>query len=358
MFTNLTKFLDSFLDMGVPGFDCIVKKDGETIYRHSNGYSDLENKITISGKELYNIYSCSKPITCVATLMLYERGLFKLEDKLSKYMPEFETMTVNTEDGIKEAEIPITIKDLFCMTAGICHLIVPEIEKVKAETNGKCPTREIMKAIAKEPLHFECGSQWEYNLCHDVLAGLVEVVSGMKFEDFVKKNIFEPLGMTNSTFLFPENEREKISAHYRFQDGKPTLISKTPIYVLGSQYASGGAGCVSTVDDYIKFLEGLRTGKLLKDETVDLMSTNMLNEKQLSTYVLEKKGYGYGLGVRCPRDEKRTDFGWSGAAGAFCAVDKPHGISVCYLQHMTSSPNIPLRNEIIDYVLEDIKNEA
>ena len=88
------------------------------------------------------------------------------------------------------------------------------------------------------------------------------------------------------------------------------------------------------------------------------MSTNMLNEKQLSTYILEKTGYGYGLGVRCPRDEKRTDFGWSGSAGAFCAVDKPHDITVCYFQHMTASPNVPLRNEIIDYVLEAIKNEA
>ena len=117
MFENLTAKLDSFIQMGIPGNDCMVYKKGECVYRRYNGYSDRENKISMNGKEMYNIYSCSKLITCTAALMLYEKGLYKLDDKLSDYMEEFETMYVKTDNGLEKAKNSITIKDLFCMTA-------------------------------------------------------------------------------------------------------------------------------------------------------------------------------------------------------------------------------------------------
>ena len=107
MFEKTKAFCDSFLDMGVPGFDLAVYKGGECVLRYMNGYSDLENKVKMNGKERYNIYSCSKVITCTAALQLWEKGLFSLEDKLSDYMPEFKEMTVRTDDGIKKAENPI-----------------------------------------------------------------------------------------------------------------------------------------------------------------------------------------------------------------------------------------------------------
>ena len=106
------------MTLGVPGVDLAVYKDGESILRYMNVYSDLENKVKMSGKERYNIYSCSKIITCTAALQLLEKGLYSLEDKLSDYMSEFEEMTVKTEDGIKKCEKPILIKHLFEMTAG------------------------------------------------------------------------------------------------------------------------------------------------------------------------------------------------------------------------------------------------
>ena len=121
MFTKLSQKLYSFIEMGVPGYDCVIYHKGECVYRKYNGYSDRENKIPMNGKELYNIYSCSKVITCTAALQLYERGMFNLDDKLSKYMPEFETMYVQTDEGLKKAEKDITIKDLFCMSAGFSY---------------------------------------------------------------------------------------------------------------------------------------------------------------------------------------------------------------------------------------------
>ena len=104
MFENTKRFCDSFLELGLPGFDLMVYKDGKCVLRHTNGYSDLENKVRMNGKERYNIYSCSKIITCTAAMQLWERGLFLLEDKLSDYLPEFEKMQVRTDEGVREAK--------------------------------------------------------------------------------------------------------------------------------------------------------------------------------------------------------------------------------------------------------------
>ena len=353
MFTELTKKLDSFIELGIPGYDCIVYHNGECVYHHQNGYSDKENKIKMNGSERYNIYSCSKPITCIAALQLYEKGLFKLEDKLSDYMPEFETMYVKTDDGVKKAQRSITIKDLFCMTAGFSYsLSSPMIELCKKETDGRCQTRELMKYLAKEPLLFEPGERWEYSLCHDVLAAFVEVVSGMRFGEYVKKNIFEPLGMNNSTFLLDDSELDAICPQYTGENAQ--LRAKTIDYKLGSEYESGGAGCISTVEDYIKFLEAMRIGDIiLKKETIDLMSTNHLTDSQRVSYWLDD--YGYGLGVRCPMDDTVTDFGWGGAAGSYLFIDRENGITAFYAQHVLSSSVQNIRREIRPIIQEILK---
>ena len=359
MFTKLTNKLDSFIEMGIPGYDCTVYHKGECVYRHFNGYSDTESKTPMNGNEVYNIYSCSKVITCTAALMLYEKGKFRLDDKLSMYMPEFEEMYVNIPNGIRKAEKNITIKDLFCMTAGFSYnLNSPMIQKCKEETNGRCQTRELMKYLAKEPLLFEPGERWEYSLCHDVLAALVEVVSGMRFGEFVKKYIFAPLKMENSTFLLDDSRLDIVSAQYRFNNdtNKADIRSKTIDYKFGTEYESGGAGCISTVDDYIKFLEGLRTGKLLKAETIALMTTNHLTDEQRKSYWVD--GYGYGLGVRCPMGKGDvTDFGWGGAAGSYLIIDQKNEITVFYAQHVLNSPVQDLKKQLTPIILEAI-NES
>jgi len=356
MFEKLKRFCDSFLELGVPGFDLVIYKDGECILRYMNGYSDLENKVKIDGNERYNIYSCSKVITCTAALQLLEKGLFSLEDKLSDYMPEFKEMTVKTDDGIEKAEKPILIKHLFEMTAGFSYdCYSPQLRKSINETDGKCPTRETMKYLAKEPLLFEPGDRWEYSLCHDVLAALIEVISGEKFETYVKNNIFDVVGMNDSTFMLHEAEIETIAPQYRFEDGKAVNIGKHIFtYKIGTEYASGGAGGISTVDDYIKFLEGLRTYKLLKPETVKLMMNDRLTNEQKRTY-WTKDTHGYGLGVRCPKgDERYIDFGWGGAAGAYLAVDIQNAISIYFATHLLSSPAQGIRSMLYRFVRAEL----
>ena len=356
MFEKTKAFCDSFLELGVPGFDLAVYQDGKCILRHMNGYSDLENKVKMTGDERYNIYSCSKVITCVAAMQLWEKGLFSLEDKLSDYMPEFKDMTVKTENGIQKAEHPILIRHLFEMTAGFSyHCRSPHIIMAISETDGRCPTRETMKYLAKEPLLFEPGDRWEYSLCHDVLAALVEIISGEKFETYVKKNIFDIVGMSRSSFMLPEEELNTIALQYRCEPGRAVNVGKNIVsYKLGSEYASGGAGGISTVDDYIKFLEALRTHKLLKVETLKLMMTDRLTEWQKRTYWTQAT-HGYGLGVRCPKGNKQyTDFGWGGAACAYLAVDVENKISLFFGAHLLSSPAQGLRSMLYRFIRAEL----
>ena len=341
-FEELKRYTDSFIEMGVPGNDCAVYHKGELVYRHMNGVSDVENNIPINGKELFNVYSCSKPITCVAALQLWEQGKFDLDDYLYKYLPEFEHMTVRDGDKVRPAENKITIRHLFTMTAGLDYNVASDsVKKVYAETDGRCPTRKTIEYIAKEPLMFEPGTSWMYSLCHDVLAVLVEVVSGMKFGEYVKENIFKPLGMDRSTYNLPEERLDEVAEQYLIdENGKLFNCGRdTRAYKLGSEYESGGAGCVTCLDDYIKFLEALRVGDvILKSETIDMMTTNQISGKAMEEYSSTRSKFGYGLGVRCHHGENCPyDFGWGGAAGAYLAVDRVNDFTLFYAQHLFGS---------------------
>lgn len=337
MFTELTKKLDSVFDLGVPFYDCIVLKDGKCVYRHKNGYTDLKNKTEVTGKEFYNLYSCSKLITCVSALQLVEKGLISLEDEVAKYIPEYKNLTVKRGDEILPAKNPMLIKHLFTMTGGLSYdLSSPSIIECKKDTDGRCSTLEVVKRLAKDPLLFEPGELYNYSLCHDVLATVVEVVSKMPFGEYVKRNIFEPLGMNDSTFLLDDKDLDKVVNQYTYVDGKGVVERDKKIdYKFGSEYESGGAGCVSTLEDYVKLLEAIRIGDvILKKETVDLLATNALDKKQLDSYYVYPLGYGYGLGQRCPFNEEKTDFGWGGAAGSFYAIDRKNKTTMLFTTHV------------------------
>ena len=342
---------EQFRELGIPGYNLVIYKDGKQVLRHSGGYSDLENKIPMQGDEVFDIYSCSKLLTCTAALQLWEQGKFRLTDKLSDYLPEFEEMTVRLEDGtVAPAKNPITIEHLFTMTAGFSYdVFSPAVKACQSATDGKCPAREFMKHLAKEPLLFEPGDQYKYSLCHDVLAVVVEVISSEKFEDYVQKHIFDPVGMTHSAFL-----PRPIACKYQYNS---TLQKVVPVtgnaYRIGTEYASGGAGAVSTLDDFVAFLEALRTDKLLKPETLKMMTTNHLSDYQKRTFPVQ--GRGYGLGVRTPIDgNPHREFGWGGAAGAFASVDKEHGLTLFYIQHVLASPINAMRRRLYELAFDEI----
>ena len=358
MFEKLNQLLDSFLEMGIPGYDIIVRHHGEVIYRRMGGYSDLKNSTPIRGDELYYIYSCSKPITCVAAMQLYEKGLFRLDDELWHYLPEYENMTICTPNGIVPAKNKITIKHLFTMTAGLNYdRNAASISEVREKTDGRCPTREIIRGLARENLSFEPGTNWQYSLCHDVIVALIEVITGMKFNDYATKYIFAPLGMNNTSYILtPEFEKRVIPLYAYSYERKAFELYPDNFYIFGPEYASGGAGCMTTVDDMSLFLEALRTGdSIIRKDTLRLMTTDMLNELTRPAYW--KPQYGYGLGMRCPYPPvgDKTDFGWGGAAGAWLGVDWTYDYTAYYAQHVLYSPNAGMRDNIPDLVREELQ---
>lgn len=354
MFNKLTEKLDSFLDMGTVGYDMCIFKDGECVYRRKNGFSDRENNIEVKGDELYYIYSVCKLITVTAALQLYERGIFDLDDPLSKYCPEFSKMYVREGEEITEAKNQITVRDLFRMTAGFNYRMKSEhMLRFAEETNGICPTSLLPKYLATAPLDFEPGTKWQYSLCHDLLGALVEIWTGERFGDYVKKNIFDVAGMQSSAFRLSDEDRKRLAPQYRYDSFKKQsfLTEPTNVYSMWAEYESGGGGCVSSVDDMIRFGEALRLGRLLKPETLELMTTNQISHCQDSFILTD---YSYGLGVRCSKDGKDSvsDFGWGGAAGASIWIDPKNRFTAFYVQHVLNTPVIKERNKLI-YLIKD-----
>lgn len=362
-FEYMKNFMNSLTEWIIPGNSVVIYKDGKKVFEYSSGYSDLEKKIKKTGEEQLYIYSCSKVATVTAALQLYEQGKFLLSDPLYEYLPEFKKMYVKDGDRIKAAENPITIRDLFTMTAGLSYATnTPAFEKARKLTDGKMDTRTVIKCLAEEPLLFEPGARWNYSLCHDVLAVLVEVVSGMRFSEYMKKHIFEPLDMNNSYYHAPNDVIISPQYIYEIQDTKNIVELQQKEHtsgvvkraygnelVFGENYDSGGAGIITTVDDYAKFAAalansgtGLNNNRILSSATVKLMKTNQLNEAQRKTMNWRRlRGYGYGLGVRTLIDKAESgsnssigEIGWGGAAGATIIADTEEKVALFYAHHM------------------------
>ena len=359
MFDNFKFILDRSAELGVPGMELLVYHNGVEAFHEVRGVRDEEGT-PLRPNEKFNIYSCSKPITCAAALTLLDQGKISLDDNLSDYIPAFGDVKVAKNGGIFKAENSITLRQLFTMTAGLSYAVDnPEVQRGIAETEGICPTVKMMDYIAKMPLLYEPGESWFYSLAHDVIAAVVEVVSGKRFGLYVKETIFDRFGMNDSTFLLPEEEVASLPMQYKgTPKGVVAIDRHINKYKFGSEYESGGAGCITTARDYIKFLEAMRAEKILSRETLDLMYSNHLNDVQRAASWVPK-GYSYGLGVRVPdASGKRTDIGWGGAAGAFLALDEQHGISLYYAQHVLASPNKDLRKDIIEAAKLDLGYDA
>ena len=346
--------------VGIPSLDCVVFHKGKCVFRYQAGFSDEAKTKPVDGSERYNIYSCSKVITCTALMQLVERDVIRLEDAVYEYLPEFRNMKKIVDGRLEDVKNTMTILHLITMTAGLTYACGTEnLNRGREETKGTMPTREAMKYLACDPLIFEPGFGWQYSLCHDVLAAIVEVASGKRFGQFVKENIFDPVGMKRSTFLLPEEELSQIADQYRYDAETKTCKScgrQIQTYKMGSKYESGGAGCISCVDDYIAFLEALRTGVLLKKETTARMTVPQISKSaEISYRKMSRPGYSYGLGVRCPMPGgSMLDWGWGGAAGAYLAILPEKEVTFYYAQHVLGSPAQEMRKDLTGAVLKDL----
>jgi len=356
-FQKVSEFLDTFKDHGIPGCDCVVYYNYQPIYRHFDGYSDAARTKPVDGSELYWLYSATKVITCTALMQLAEQGKLDLEAPLANYIPEFKNMLVRDGGNLVPAKNPILIKDLFSMRAGLNYNIdAPSIQDKIKESNNQATTMEIIQALSNEPLDFEPESHYRYSLAHDVLAAVLEVVTGEKFGDDLKKNIFDPLDMKDTGFLLTSEKEARMATLYQYngETDQSNEISFTNRYKLTENYESGGAGLICSTNDYIKFADALANWGVSADghtilfkESIDKMRTNVLTKKQLEEFSRNWCGYGYGLGVRTMINREAAgskspigEFGWDGAAGSFVLIDPENHIAVFYAQHVLNCGHV------------------
>ena len=350
-FDRLRDFMDTLVpDFQLPGAEISVRVAHEEVFHYTVGMADVESQTPLRGGELYYFYSATKPITCAAVMQLFERGCIGLNDPIERYLPEFASPVVRLPDGsLEKSWCSITVAHLLTMTSGLDYNIkTKEIMEVKERTGGKCPTREIVRAIAARPLHFHPGEHWLYGLSHDVLAALIEVVSGMRYSDYIAENIFKPLGMTDSHFHPTEELLSRMTTPYAKREDGGAPLPKTNIFTLGDEYESGGAALISSVPDYARFADAMANGgvgatgnSILLPNTIDLMRENRVgNLMQTDCVWPQLAGYGYGFGVRTLISRGAAgslsslgEFGWDGAKGVYVVIDPSRKLSVTYAEH-------------------------
>lgn len=349
-FTELTDYLSKIDTNLIPDCEIAVYKNHECLYKNSFSRPDYPKEE--AKKDLYYLFSASKVITCTAALRLVEENKIGIDDPVSRYLPEFAELYVLKGDKKVPAKNTLLIRHLFSMQGGFTYDLGYEgIRRVREESNNNASTREIVAAIAKMPLAFEPGEDYRYSLCHDILAAVVEVASGKKFSEYLNEIIFAPLEMKDFTFYPTDDVMSRFKQQYSVDPKTFTALPVEPNcpYRLSENYESGGAGMIGSLNDYAKFTDALASGeskdgyRLLRPETVALMKSNQLCEIGLNNFRTNtnNKGYGYGMGVRTLMDQKIEntlspigEFGWDGAAGAYCLIDTDNKLSIFYAQHV------------------------
>lgn len=364
----------------IAGASVLAFKKDRVVYKNSFGYSDAAAHKMLKSDTIMRLFSLSKPITSAAIMILLERQCISLTDPVSKYLPAFQGQKVVDGEQIVAAKREVTIADLLSMTSGEVY---PEDsvagrqvgavfdEQVKSIQGGiGIPTVEFINRLAECPLGFQPGKQWQYGTSADILAAVAEVVSGMRYGDFLKEELFEPLGMEDTDFYVPKEKQDRLSEWYDYDYEKKSIVPYRGTnlavfdYTRRPAWESGGAGLVSTIDDYGKFArmllqEGEFEGKrILSPEMVHFMRTNQLTNEQRRTYTWDStKGYGYGNLVRILEDPKQTDriaavgsYGWDGWTGPLLLLDPVNELVYLFFVQKVNAGTTPLSLEVNNQV--------
>ncbi|MBQ1504018.1 MAG: beta-lactamase family protein [Oscillospiraceae bacterium] len=366
-FKQLDELLRGFAGKTVPGCGCAVAKNGEILYEGYYGMADIEAGKPVTPDTIYRLFSMTKVIICTAAMMQFERGKFLLNEPFYEYFPEYRhtkvfEMEPNGNFHVRDAKCPMLVRDTFNMAVGLPYpgkqhptdIMMNEVRaRLDKEKNGKYTLQDDVRAMGEVPVRFDPGTHWLYGFGHEMVAAMIEVTSGMTVGEFLKKEIFEPLGMTSTGYRFFGDTRERMITMYRPEDGvfKRGDGFFDARHEPDAVYEAGGAGLFSTVRDYTKFAQMLANGgvyngqQIIGRKTIDLMRRNMLSPEMLKDFnnpYLE--GYGSGLGVRTMMEPAGVtnmsvgEFGWTGAAGTWASIDPSEGVSVIYM-HQTMPNN-------------------
>lgn len=370
----------------ISGCSLLVQKENtEEIYLEA-GFADLEEKKPIQRDTIFRLFSMSKPVTAAAMMLLLERGKIDLCDPVSKYLPDFRNQKVFHNGQLEEVQREMILMDLLNMTSGLVYngeteagrqtaaLFDEVIEGLDEGDGGRITTVEFANRLGELPLAFQPGTAWCYGTSADAAGAVVEMVSGMKFGEFLEKELFEPLEMKDTGFWVPKEKQSRLARVYECREGEPSLLyTGHNLGIRNSMdrrpaFESGGAGLVSTVDDYLHFAMMLQNGgeyrgrRILGKSTVEFMTRRQLERKQ-QEYLDEwfgLDGFTYGNFMRIlQKPEKavtlgsRGEYGWDGWLGCYFANAPQEKQTILLMTQKKDSGTFALTRKIRNIIYSD-----
>ena len=367
-----------YVDEGrLAGTSVIVARQGRIVYRDNYGMADLENDRKIEDDTIFRIYSMTKPIASLALMQLVEQGKVLLSNPVSRYIPSFEDARVYVSGPPDDYETvephrPVAVHDILTHMSGLSTGFqggpVGEIYRRAGLGFGfrDLTLEDYCDLLASLPLAYHPGEAWLYSSATDVVGRVVEVVSGVSLGEYLRQNIFEPLGMVDTAFWVPEDKIERLAQCYQRRDRK--LVPFETRYDRPPKLESGAGGLVGTVDDYHRFASALVRGgelnsaRVIGRKTLEYMTMNHLpGGVDLSTHALSEggasetamPGVGFGLGFGVVIDPpanrslaSRGEYMWGGAASTAFWVDPVEEISVVFMTQLFPSATYPIRPQL------------
>ncbi len=358
--------LDTAVERGdLSGVNVLVRQDDEEVLYAQAGYADMEAQTPVGRDSIFRLYSQSKPITAAAVMLLAERGLIDLMDGVDKYLPGFKNpQIVDGEGKLSKAFRAPWIIELLGMTAGLSYpgedpagqyaARVFEEAHAQIRAGGGIPTVEMMNRLGEQPLAFQPGTHWRYSTCADVLGAVVEVVSGKRFGEFLREELFLPLEMEDTGFWVPKEKQDRfVTCYERIPGGLTPWLGMHLAcgeYSRDPAFESGGAGLVSTLEDYSHFADMMMNGgewkgrRILSPASVKFLTTPQLNDEVRKDMWDSLSGYSYGKLCRvCVEPERvaglalKGEYGWDGWLGTYLCNFPSEGMTILSMQNTTGA---------------------
>lgn len=377
----LDSHLQRYVDEGkLAGTLVLVARNGVVGHFAATGLSDIERKKRMERDTLFRIYSMTKPITSIALMQLFERGLMQIDDPVEKYIPEWSDLRVYSMGSYpdfvtRRPERAMTVRDLLSHQSGLTYGFINRsnidaaYRKLELDAGGPARTlRGMIEELAKLPLEFSPGQHWNYSVSTDVCGYLVEVISGQRFDQYLAENVLGPLAMEDTSFQVPGAKGHRFAANYMAGSGGLRLIDDpgASAYLREPTMLSGGGGLVSTATDYFRFAQMLCNDgeldgqRIIGRKTLELMTSNHLpGGADLMNHALGRwaettfSGIGFGLGFSVTLDPAQAqvsgtpgEFSWGGAASTTFWVDPIEDLVVVFMTQLMPSTQYNIRREL------------
>lgn len=366
---RITALTQRYVDEGkLAGVVTLVARDGIIVHFEAVGQRGADDDRPMTQDALFRIFSMSKPITAVAAMMLYEEGKFALNDPVEKFVPELADLDILVEGELVPAERTMTMRHLLTHTTGLSYGFNPQnpVDQKYREVQplGGEDLDEFAERLGTLPLAFEPGERWHYSVAVDVTGLVVQRLSGLSFDVFLKERLFDPLGMEDTFFNVPPDKLDRLLPNHAWNREEERLVQFDAPYEETGMF-SGGGGLVSSTMDYLRFSEMVRRGgeldgvRILSPKTVEFMTANHLpstvtgagsGENPLSG--AETRGFGFGLGFGVNTNPVGSgiigslgEYSWGGAAGTVFWVDPVEEMVVVGMIQLMGSP-WPFRQEL------------